>query len=184
MRELLIVLMSLALTGSTMAGPALAASVEDPVKSVMDIAVGRWLENSSGQDYFDKPAIDNLYSEAFQAGYHEAEKYPAYDGGTSPFEYDVITSSQDGCPLKDLQITESGQKGGVTTVDVSFRLWDCAETAEEKAKISELRFDVITENGKAVIDDIHRKPEGKWDSLKVELQEIVKAGQQNESKPQ
>jgi len=184
MRKLPIVLMSLALTASTMAGPALAAGAEDPVKTVMDIAVGRWLENSSGQDYFDKPAIATLYSEAFQANYHAAEKYPAYDGGTSPFEYDVITSSQDGCPLKDLKIAESGQKGGVTTVDVSFRLWDCAETAEEKAKISELRFDVITEGGKAVIDDIHRKPEGKWDSLKVELQETVKRGEENEATPQ
>lgn len=161
-----------------------AASPADPVKSVMDIAVGRWVENGTAGDYFDQPYLDRDYSKAFVAAYHAAEKYPAYDEGTSPFDYDVITSSQDGCPLKDLKIAAGEEKAGVTTVNVSFRLWDCAETAEEKARVNELHFDVITENGKPVIDDVHRLFEGKWDSLKGELQETVKRGEESGSTAQ
>jgi hypothetical protein len=179
MRALLGMILSL-----TLAGPCLADGAEDPVRAVMDIAIGRWLDDSSGADYFDNPAIDTLYSKAFQAGYHAAEKYPAYDGGTSPFEYDVITSSQDGCPLQDIQIKAAGETAGVTTVDVSFRLWDCAETAEEKARLSNVRFDVVSEDGKAVIDDIHRNTDGKWDSLKAEMEENLKLRAQGDAAPQ
>ncbi|MDB5522850.1 MAG: hypothetical protein JWM58_613 [Rhizobium sp.] len=156
---------------------AYAASVEDPVKAVMTIAVSRWQPESSGTDYFEKPHLDANYSKAFVAVYHQAEKYPAYDEGGTPFDYDVITNGQDGCPLKDLKIAPGGEKDGVTAVDVSFRLWDCAETAEDKAKISELKFDVITEDGRPVINDIHRKTDGKWDSLIGEMQETMKARQ-------
>ena len=178
MRALLVMIF-----GLTLATPALAGGADDPVKAVMDIATGRWLESSTGADYFDKPAIDRLYSKAFQADYHAAEKYPAYDEG-SPFDYDVVTAGQDGCPLKDIKIDPAGEKAGMTTVNVSFRLWDCAETAEEKARISTLRFDVVSEDGRSVIDDIHRNADGKWDSLRAEMHDIVKFGQENESKPQ
>jgi hypothetical protein len=170
--------------GLMMPGIAFAASVEDPVKAVMDVAVGRWIENGSSEDYFDKQYLDRDYSTAFQAAYHAAEKYPAYDEGTQPFDYDVITSSQDGCPLKDLKIVEGDVTDGTTTVDVSFRLMDCAESAEDKARVSELKFDVITEDGKPVISDIHRLNEGKWDSLVGEMQELVKIGEQGETSAQ
>jgi hypothetical protein len=170
--------------GLLLPGAALAASAEGPVKAVMDVAVGRWIENGSAGDYFEKQYLDRDYSTTFQAAYHAAEKYPAYDEGTQPFDYDVVTSSQDGCPLKDLKIAKGAEKAGVTVVNVSFRLWDCAETAEEKAKISELQFDVVSENGKPVISDIHRLTEGKWDSLVGEMQELVKIGEQNGSTAQ
>lgn len=156
-----------------------AASVEDPVKHVMKVAVSRWQPENAGTDYFEKRYLDADYSKAFVAAYKKAGKYPAYDDGSSnPFDYDVITSSQDGCPLKDMKIAKGEENNGVTTVDVSFRLWDCAETAEEKAKVSELKFDVVMEKGKPRINDIHRKTqEGKWDSLVGEMQEIVKLGE-------
>ncbi len=157
---------------------AYAASAQDPVRKVMDIAVARWVEDSPGGDYFDQPFLDRNYSKGFVAVYHEAEKFPAYDEGTTPFDYDVITASQDGCPIKDLKIATEAARQGVTTVDVSFRLWDCADSAAEKAKISQVKFDVIIENGRPVISDIHRFSEGKWDSLVSEMQETVKAGQQ------
>jgi hypothetical protein len=156
-----------------------AASAEDPVKRVMDITVSRLKPEGAVSDYFEKRYLNADYSKAFVAVYHRAEKYPAYDDGSSnPFDYDVITSSQDGCPLKDLKIAKGGERNGVTTVDVSFRLWDCAETAAEKARISEVKFDVVMEKGKPRINDIHRKDEdGKWNSLVGEMEDNIKTGE-------
>jgi hypothetical protein len=169
--------LSLILVAALMPLSAHAASVEDPVKAIMDVAVARSQPDSPGTDYFDKPYLNANYSKDFRTVYRAAAKYPAYDEGTSPFDYDVITSSQDGCPIKDLKIAKGKQKSGVTTVDVSFRLWDCAETAEEKAKVSKLKFDVIAEGGKPVITDIRRQTDGKWNSLVGEMQEIIEARQ-------
>lgn len=156
-----------------------AASVEDPIRKVMDIAVSRWQPDGSGSGYFEKRDLNANYSKAFVGVYHRAEKYPAYDdGSTNPFDYDVITSSQDGCPIKDLKIAKGKENNGVTTVNVSFRLWDCAETAEEKAKVSQVRFDVVMEKGKALINDIHRRgQDGQWDSLVGEMEANIKAGE-------
>lgn len=156
-----------------------AASAADPVQRIIDLAKGRWetTENNNTPDYFDQ--LNRDFSKSFAKVYKEATKYPAYDGGDSPFDYDVITSSQDGCPLKDIKVESEGENGGVTVVDASFRLMDCAEDAASKAKVSELKFDVITEKGQPVINDIHRKTDdGKWDSLVAEMNEDIKAGQQ------
>jgi hypothetical protein len=153
-----------------------AGSAADPVQRIVDIAESRWKTESSGADYFENLKRD--FSRSFGENYRAASKYPAYDGGDSPFDYDVITSSQDGCPLKDIKIDAGTEKAGITPVSVQFRLWDCADDAATKAKISKVRFDVVTEKGKPVIADIHRLGDGdKWDSLVAEMQEIVKAGQ-------
>lgn len=154
---------------------ALAQSATDPVNRVMDIAKARW-ETAEGPplDYFD--GLDEDFSAAFAATYREAAKYPAYEDGDSPFDYDVITSSQDGCPLKDVKVSPQGEKDGISTVAVSFKLWTCAPEAESQAKVNELKFDVVTENGKPLISDVHRLSEGKWDSLVGEMKQQAEDG--------
>jgi hypothetical protein len=152
-----------------------AQSPADPVNRIMDIAKARW-ETTEGPplDYFD--GLDEDFSANFAAVYREAAKYPAYEDSTSPFDYDVITSSQDGCPLKDLTVSPVGEKDGITTVAVKFRLWACAPDAESQAKVNELQFDVITQDGKPVIADIHRFSEGKWDTLVGEMMQQAEDG--------
>jgi hypothetical protein len=154
---------------------ALAQSATDPVNRVMDVAKARW-ESTDGPapDYFD--GLDEDFSADFAATYREAAKYPAYEGGDSPFDYDVITSSQDGCPLKDVTVSPAGEKDGVTLIAVSFKLWTCAPDAESKTKVNELQFDVITEDGKPVIADVHRLSEGKWDTLVGEMKQQAEDG--------
>jgi hypothetical protein len=158
---------------------AYAASAEDPVNHIMDIAKARWEENSSGGDYFDQTTLGRDFSSTFVKAYEEASKFPAYDDGSSnPFDYDVITASQDGCPLKDVTVASEGAKDGVDVVNVSFKLWTCADSNDpSRDRVSQLKFDVITENGKPVIDDIHRQTEGKWDSLVAEMRAIAKGPQ-------
>lgn len=158
--------------------PAFAADPQDPVKSVMDLAVALWNDDPKvdGQDYFDKTRIDTLYSKSFADAYREAAKHPIYDEASGPFGYDVITNGQDGCPLKEVNIANQGDKAGVTDIKVTFKLWTCYDDDPNKNSISEVHFDVITENGKPVISDIHRITDGKPDSLLKEMQDIAKNG--------
>ncbi len=154
-------------------GLALAASPEEPVKRIIDITTARWASDAAETpDYFD--ALDRDFSATFASAYREAAKHPAFDDPESgPFDYDVITASQDGCPLKDVKIATGAEKAGMTEVTASFKLWSCAPDAESQARINEVRFDVVTENGKPVIADVHRFSEGKWDSLVEEMKAIA-----------
>jgi hypothetical protein len=160
------------------ASPAFAADPQDPVKSIMDLAVALWSDDPKveGQDYFDKSRLDTLYSKAFADAYREAAKHPLYDESSGPFGYDVITNGQDGCPLKEVNIANQGEKAGVTDIKVTFKLMTCYDDDPNKDAVSEVHFDVITENGKPVISDIHRITDGKPDSLLKEMQDIAKNG--------
>lgn len=171
-------LFALALTAALLPAAAFAQSAADPVNRIMEVAKARW-QSTEGMapDYFD--GLDEDFSKAFSTVYREAAKYPAYDEGDSPFDYDVITSSQDGCPLKDVTVSPEGEKNGVTVVAVSFKLWTCAPDAESQAKVNELKFDVVTENGKPLISDVHRLSEGKWDTLLGEMKENIERGKES-----
>ena len=154
---------------------AFAASPEDPVNRIMDVAKARWETNEgTTTDYFDN--LDRDFSKNFAATYRENKKYPAYDEGDTPFDYDVITSSQDGCPLKDLTVSPAGDANDPAVVDVRFRLMACAPDPESQARVSELKFDVVVEGGEPVISDIHRLSEGKWDSLLAEMKDNIERG--------
>lgn len=160
------------------ASPALAADPQDPVKSIMDLAVALWSDDPKveGQDYFDKSRLATLYSKAFADAYREAAKHPLYDESSGPFGYDVITNGQDGCPLKEVNIANQGDKAGITDIKVTFKLWTCYDDDPNKNSVSEVHFDVIKEDGKPVIADIHRMTDGKPDSLLKEMQDIAKNG--------
>ena len=170
---------AIALTASLLPISAHAESAVDPVNRIMKVAEARWATtDGDAPDYFD--GLDRDFSKDFAVVYREASKYPAYDGGDSPFDYDVITSSQDGCPLKDIKVSPEGEKDGVNTVAVSFRLMACAPDAESQAVVSELKFDVVTEGGKRVISDVHRFQEGKWNTLLGEMKEGIEYAKKNQ----
>lgn len=162
------------------APPALAAGPEDPVRSVMDLATALWSDKGAdGQDYFSTNNLKTLYSKAFADAYTQAARFPLYEENGGPFGYDVVANSQDGCPLKDITITDAGEKAGVTDIKVTFKLYTCfADDPTYKDKTTEVHFDVVTEDGRPVISDLHRIDEdGKPDSLMKEMQDIAKNGQ-------
>jgi len=164
------------------ATPAFAAP-DEPVRAIMDLATQLWSDKPpEGKDYFDKDHIV-LFSKDFIAAYREAEKYPIYDEGGGPFGYDVITNSQDGCPLKDLAITSAPEASGVSDVKVTFKLMSCYTDDPGKDTVSEVHFDVVTEDGKSVISDIHRMIDGKPDSLVKEMKELAKTGAETPAEP-
>ena len=152
-----------------------AADPLPPVKEIMDEAVNGWSENpSDGKDYFDAERLDRIYSTDFAETCRAAAKFPAYDEGDSPFDYDVIVSGQDSCTLNDLKIEPQGEKDGVADVRVTFDNTHCFGERDADWKPSELHFLVKEENGHAVIDDIVRA--GEMGSLKEELRAVAKQG--------
>lgn len=163
----------------TLSVPAVgqAADATVPVKEIMDITVRNWAGEKEWKYIFDEDMLTKNFSKAFIEKYREASKKPAYESENGeagdPFGYDVITYSQDGCPIEDLKITPGAQKDGTTDVGVTFRLWSCLDEEELKKSVNEIRFDVITENGKPVIADMHHVSEGERDSVMAEMTALI-----------
>lgn len=160
-------------------GTAFAADPGLPVRQIMDITVKNWSGEAEEWKYiFDEDMLTSVFSRTFADEYREAAKKPAYDSEDKdpgdPFGYDVVTSSQDGCPIADLSITPGEVKDGVTDVTVTFKLWGCMDEAEMKAMVNEIHFDVIDEGGKPVINDMHRVGDDGRDSLLQEMAVIAK----------
>jgi hypothetical protein len=174
MRSLLLVL-ALSLSSTV----SLAADASEPVKEVMRITEDNWSSgNGELKSIFDAAPLARLFSSRFRSAYAEASKHPAYetenDGPGDPFGYDVVTASQDGCPLQDVNIAPAPVVGTKIDVTVTFKLWTCVDEPDLKDGLNEVRFDIVEEDGRPVIDDIHRVADGESDSLIEEMQAIAK----------
>jgi len=157
---------------------ASAADPTDPVRKVMDVTIGNWGSAESEWSYiFDPTPLEQLFSRQFQAAYSEASKRPAYeteDGGPGdPFGYDVVTASQDGCPLEEVAVNAGPEQNGVTKVKVTFKLWRCLDQPELRESVNEVQFDVVAEDDRFVIDDIHRIGEEDQDSVLAEMRQLA-----------
>ncbi|WP_275782847.1 hypothetical protein [Pararhizobium gei] len=152
-----------------------AADAVAPVREIMQAAVNGWSEDPQpGEDYFSEARLTRLYSNDFATAYRAAAKFPAYEEGDSPFDYDVIVSGQDSCSLKDLAITPGAAINGRSDVTVTFDNTHCFGERAADWKPSELHFIVVEQAGTAVIDDIVRS--GDAGSLKSEMQAIASEG--------
>ena len=155
-----------------------AADATDPVRAVMDITVRNWESADSEWSYIFAPEpLGRLFSPRFQSAYLQASKRPAYetdDGGPGdPFRYDVVTASQDGCPLEDPAMEAGAEEAGMTPVKVTFKLWRCLDQPELRESVNEVHFDVVRENGRFVIDDIHRVGPEDRDSVLAEMEQLA-----------
>ncbi|WP_195909550.1 hypothetical protein [Rhizobium tubonense] len=165
----------LSLASGTLA--ASAADVVAPVKEVMDATAANWAGgDSEWQDLFGPDKLNHLYSKDFIAKYEAASKFPAVDDdGISPFDYDVIVQGQDACPLEDVTIKPGTPANGKTEVIAQFKKQTCMGTDAANQAFSVVRFEVLEEDGKPVIDDILTVDEnGKDSSLKETMDSIVK----------
>ena len=162
---------------------ALAADATAPVREILETVTKNWADVADDNndpppyvDYFNDEFLQRLYSKDFVGKYREAAKYPAYEDGDSPFDYDVIAMGQDGCSLKDLKVEAQPPVGGVTMVRTTFDNTHCFGEREPDWKPAEVDFNVVEEDGKAEIDDILRPQDGDPGSLKTEMQAIAKEG--------
>lgn len=161
---------------------AVAADFKAPVAEVMAAAASNWQDVAEGSeappyvDYFSEDFLTRLYSKDFVAKYREAAKYPAYDDGGSPFDYDPIIGGQDGCALKDVTTSEGAPQNGAEDVTVTFDNSACFGERAPDWQPETLVFKMIEEEGRPVIDDIERPSFEEGASLKKELQEIAADG--------
>lgn len=158
---------------------AFAADPAEPVRKVMDVTVKNWSGTAEDWKYlFDEDMLTSLFSKGFVDQYREASRKPAYEAESGktgdPFGYDVVTNSQDGCPIQDLAVDAAPAKDGKSDVTAKFKLWACMDEAEMKAMVDEVHFDVIEESGNPVIDDIHRVGDEGRDSLRKEMADLIK----------
>jgi len=169
------------------ANMALAADATAPVKVIMDATVSNWAGGDSDwQDIFDESKLKDVYSKDFAAKYQAAAQFPAADeDGISPFDYDVIVNAQDACPLEDMKLAGQPPKGDVTEVFATFKKSTCMGSDADYQKTTTVRFEVIQEAGKPVIDDIITIDDnGNPSSLKSVMQDLVKQQQQQPSDQQ
>lgn len=164
----------------TVAAPAWAADYDPvaPVKEVMDVTVANWSDNvEEWKGIFEGDRLNRLYTSELVGLYKQASEKAAKlfesNEPVDPFDYDVVTNSQDGCPLQDLKIALAGEKDGVSDVVATFRLWSCEDNEDTKNLVTEVHFDVVQEGGKAVIRDIHHIQDGERDSVIDELKGVI-----------
>ena len=165
-----------------LAAPVAAQSPDPvaPVKEVMDVTVTNWSDSvEEWKGIFEGDRLNRLYTKEIVDLYKKASEKAAKvfesDEPVDPFDYDVVTNSQDGCPLQDVKISLVGEKDGVSDVLATFKLWTCEDNADTKNIVSEVHFDVVTEGGRAVIKDIHHIVDGERDSVVDEMQSLLKA---------
>ncbi|MCD7109831.1 hypothetical protein LRX75_12375 [Rhizobium sp. DKSPLA3] len=176
-RILLFTLLALAGPGVMVGTAAQAADLAAPVKEIMAEAQNGWSETPVGEprDYFDDERLGRIYSRDFVRVYKDATRFPAFEDGDSPLDYDPIVSGQDSCSLKDLKIAPATSTAGRADVAVTFDNISCLDDPGDR-KPAELHFVVVEENGHPVIDDILRG--GEQGSLKAELAAIAAQGAQ------
>lgn len=164
------------LLGST--APILAADVTAPVKEIMDATIKNWSgADSDWIDIFDASKLSRLYSKDFVTKYQAAIQNPAADeDGVSPFDYDVIVNGEDACPLEDLTYTPKPGADGATEVIVTFKKATCMDDGSDKQAVTTVRFEMLDEAGKPVIDDIVTEgdPGQPPNSLKNTMVQIAK----------
>lgn len=139
-----------------LAMPAFAADVTAPVREIMDATTKNWSgADNDWQDIFDDSRLARIYSKDFVDKYRAAMKNPAADeDGVSPFDYDVIVNGEDACPLEDLTYTPKPGANGPTEVVVTFKKQTCMDGADDKQALTTVRFEVVEEGGKALVDDV------------------------------
>lgn len=167
---------------ASLAAPSIAWSGPvDPVQRLMDTAKELWSDNPpENADYFSEERLKTDFSQAFVAAFREASKNPPYgleEGQTTgyPFDYDPITSGQDGCPLEDVTIKETGASGGTTNFEVSFKPFKCFGEGDDANMVRILKVTVKEEGGRSVIDDIVRVIDGEELPLVAEMKQIATA---------
>lgn len=153
---------------------ALAADPTEPVKEVMAAVTTNWAdEGAEFQDYFSEDLLTRLYSADFIARYRKAAATPFAQEMGSPFDWDVITNGQEGCPLENLTIAIGAAKDGTSDVVARFQNFTCFGLEQEYQVYTEAHFLVVEENGRPVIDDIVTSSDGDTMSLKAEMDAIA-----------
>jgi hypothetical protein len=159
--------------------PAFAFSPEEPVNVLVTATVENWAgTNEEFKFVLAEELLATVYSQGFAKAYRDAKKKISGDAGDGedyePFGYDIITNSQDGCPLQDVKSEVASSGGGKAEVIVSFKHFACMGDQAEYQFRNVVHFDVVEEGGKAVVDNIRHQGDEGEQSLRDDLADIIK----------
>jgi hypothetical protein len=165
---------SLALLALMAAGPALANDVPAPIREVMEVTAIFWSpQQPKLGSIFNEDRLKRLYSADFVRRYRAAMKHPIYPNGDTPFDFDVVVQAQDSCTPEDIDMHLFKTDGGMREYEVSFVRLGCFDGGDPKERTT-IYFDIISEGGRDVIDDIATYEEnGRKDSTKVLMVNIA-----------
>jgi hypothetical protein len=163
---------------AVLATPAAAFSPEEPVKALVDATVDNWAGvNEEFTFVLGETMLNTVYSKAFAKAYRDAKAKITADAGDGedyePFGYDIITNSQDGCPLQDVKSNIASSAGGKAEVVVSFKHFSCMGDQKEYQLLNVVHFDVVEEGGRAVVDNIRHQGDDGEQSLRDDLEDIL-----------
>lgn len=100
-------------------------------------------------------------------------RHPIYPNGDTPFDFDVVVQAQDSCTPENIDMRLSNTEGHAREYEVSFTHFGCFDGGDAKERTT-IYFDIVSEGGREVIDDIVTFEEnGGKDSSKVLLANIA-----------
>jgi hypothetical protein len=133
-----------------LAGPASAQTQADPVALVRAIYAG--YERDKPAAWYDRP-----YSARLKKLIDADQKSAHKTGDAGHFDWDPIINAQD-WKLTDIQISLVSQTAGQAVVDASFHNLDSDQ---------HMRFDLVLQAGKWVIDDLQSLNKPRWTMSKI-----------------
>lgn len=156
------------------AAPASAGDIPAPIREVMDVTEVFWSPKTPKLgSIFSEDRLARLYSRNFVRLYRAAMRHPIYENGDTPFDFDVIVQAQDSCTPEKIDMHLFSIAGATREYEVSFARLGCFDGGDPNERTT-IYFDIITENGRDVIDDIATyEVTGKKDSTKALMANIA-----------
>lgn len=152
---------------------AAAFDPEAPVKEILSIAQNNFSVPFTGVtiDYFAEGRLERIYSKDLIGFYKRAIKTEAARqmGGRAP-DFDILTGTQDACPLENITLKTDRPFESSWDVSVTYQYQVCWGNPA----LAKTDFIIIEEGGQPVIDDIFTYDEAEAvSSLKVALDQYV-----------
>lgn len=153
--------------------PSVAFDPEEPVREIISIAESNFSVPFPGVmiDYFAKGRLERIYSKDLIGFYKRAIKTEAARqmGGRAP-DFDILTGTQDACPLENISLKTEKPFESSWDVSVTYQYQACWGNPA----LTKTDFIIIEEGGQPVIDDIFTYDEAEAvSSLKVALDQYV-----------
>ncbi|MCV3765304.1 hypothetical protein [Rhizobium sp. TRM95796] len=136
--------------------PAHAADATGPARELMKAATANWSEAGGDEDYTSEDRMGRLYGPDFAAVIEEAVGHASRLNKDTVLGYDMITGAEDGCPLKDLKITQQKPETDFIPVIAQFKPFTCLKGDARRNMVVKALFMMGKYDGVYKIDEIFR----------------------------
>jgi hypothetical protein len=140
--------------------PAHAADVTGPVRELMNAASANWSEEGGDEDYTSEDRMARLYAPDFARVIEEAVGHASRLNKDTVLGFDMITGSEDGCPLKGVKIAQQKPEADFIPVFVEFKPFTCLKGSPKRNMLMKVLFMMGEYDGVYKIDEIFRTVRG------------------------